>query len=452
LRLVRPFLIPGWVLSALAGSAVAAPPSVILVSIDTLRADRLGCHGHAGARSPAIDALAAGGHLFTGAVSAAPWTLPAHASLMTSLHARTHRTDDAKRSLPDGATTLAATLRDAGYSTHAVVSGPFMRSEFGLHAGFDTYDESLARGKHEESHGMITSDRIHERALALLDDAPAPFFLFLHYWDVHYDYIPPDPYAEIFDPGYQGDLTGEGFMRNRRIRRDMPAEDLRHLRALYDGEVAWVDRWIGRLLRELESRGLLDEVVVVLTADHGDEFFEHGERGHQHSLYEELVHVPLIVRLPADPGGGRRHAARVELVDVMPTLLDILGVAPPAGLQGRSLGPLLRGGTLADRPAYAETTKAQKDRSEKRRSRSWCVYDGPLKLIVFDGKRHPTELYDLDADPAERRDLGADPRRARLVERWESWMRTTPEGREQANAGVDEATRRTLESLGYVGD
>jgi len=345
--------------------------NIVLISIDSLRADHLGCYGYERDTSPAIDALGAESTLFRNAISQAPWTLPSHASLLTSLYSRTHGADDPDRQLPPTAATLASTLRSAGYSTHGVVSGVFMHSRFGFATGFDSYDDNSARGGHRLSHGAVTSPDTNARAAATLDTVEPPFFLFVHYWDVHYDYIPPAPYDTKFDPDYDGSVTAEHFMKNPEIHREMDSRDLQHVVALYDGEIGWVDEHIGKLIAELKRRELWDDTIVVLTSDHGDEFFEHGEKGHQHSLYQELLHVPLIVRVPGF--AARQVDARVELIDVMPTLLDLVSVSAPSGLQGRSLAPVLRGEALEPRPAFAETTKTRKDRDVLGKSDSSCV-------------------------------------------------------------------------------
>ena len=238
----------------IAGEIETAGANIILISIDSLRADHLQCYGYQRPTSPAIDALAADAILFERASSQAPWTLPSHASLLTSLYPRSHQATKLNRSLPRRVSTLASELKRAGYNTHAIVSGPFMQRSFGMAQGFDTYDQNLALGGHTKSHKAITSPRIQRRTSRFLDETPSPFFLFLHYWDVHHDYIPHAPYDEMFDPDYEGDLPRLGMISSRRVRSGMPPRDLQHLVALYDGEIRWVDHHIGLLLDELKER------------------------------------------------------------------------------------------------------------------------------------------------------------------------------------------------------
>ena len=426
------------------------PPNILLVSIDSLRADRLGCYGHGRDTSPALDALAQEGILFEHAIAQAPWTLPSHASLFTSLYSPTHRATDPARRLPAHLPTLASVLSEAGYRTHAVVGGTFMQRRFGLDSGFESYDDELARVSHKESHTEVTSPRTNEKALAFLAEVEGPFFLFVHYWDVHYDLIPPAPFDTRFDPDYAGDLTSEDFMRNPRIVEDMPERDLEHLLALYDGEVAWVDQHLGALLDGLEARGLAEDTIVVVTADHGDEFFEHGEKGHQHSLYEELVHVPLVLRVPG--AAARRVSRTVELIDVMPTLLDLVGLEAPPDLRGRSLRPWLEGGELPARPAFSATTKMQKDRSQGEKSEALGVFAGRHKLLLFQEEGLGPELYDLKTDPGEARNLRGNPPQKQLMGLARQWFEDTPEGTAVRNAGLDAETQAELRALGYLGE
>jgi len=425
-------------------------PNIILISIDSLRADHLRCYGYERDTSPVIDALAADGALFEQAVAAAPWTLPSHASLLTSLHSRTHQANDPKRRFPRETVTLASVLKSSGYDTHAVVSGPFMQTRFGMNTGFETYDDELARETHRESHAAVTSPAVHAKAEALLGSMKPPFFLFLHYWDVHYDYIPPEPYARRFDPDYRGSISPTDFMQNKAISRKMPPRDLAHIVALYDGEIAWVDHHIGLLMDELKRRGLYDNAIIILTADHGDEFFEHGGKGHQHSLYEELLHVPWIIKAPRVER-GRRIAQRVSLIDVMPTLLDALALELPPTLQGRSVWPPALGGDLDPTPVFSETTKARKSHRNKRKSTSWAMYSGNRKLILFDKDRYPPELYDLASDPRETRNLFGHSGDSAMLSELKEWFGRTPVGVAALHEGLDAATLRDLEALGYMG-
>lgn len=424
-------------------------PNIVLISIDSLRADHLAYYGHSRDTGPAIDRIGTRGVAFANAVAQAPWTLPSHVSLLTSLYPRTHQVNDPSQRLAPGTDTLAAVLKSAGYATHAIVSGPFMQARFGLDQGFDTYDDSRAQGSHRKSHGAITSPEITAGAVRLLESVQRPYFLFLHYWDVHYDYIPPAPFDTKFDPDYAGAISSADFMRSPAIHADMNPRDLEHLLALYDGEIAWVNSQIRGLLRELKQRSDFDDTIIVVTADHGDEFFEHGEKGHQHSLYQELLHVPLFMRIPGVER-GTTVSQRVQLIDVMPTLLDAAGMPAPHTLQGRSLLPLVQGRPRSNSLCFAETTKARKTREVKLRSRAWCVYDGPFKLILYDRNRYPLELYNLVEDPGEQTNLIGVAPHAGILAKLHHWLETTPENVSVPHEGLDQDTMRELRSLGYL--
>lgn len=426
-------------------------PNLLLISIDSLRADHLGSYGYPRDTSPAIDALAASGVRFENAMAQAPWTLPSHASLLTSLYPRSHGATDRKARLGPRTPSLAGALKKAGYQTHAIVSGTFMQAQFGLDAGFESYDDRIAQGSHSKSHEVVTSPDIHERVVGFLDESEAPFFLFVHYWDVHYDYVAPAPYDTLFDPDYAGDVDSTRFIGNPAIRADMDPRDLQHIVALYDGEIAWVDSHIALLMAELERRQLLHSTIVVLTSDHGDEFYEHGGKGHQHSLYQELVHVPLIIRAPGL--APRTLETPVELVDVMPTLLDLMQLPAPTTMQGQTLAPLLTGDDTshaAEPIQVSETTKARKSRDDSRKSNASTVTQAGRKLIWFDEDRYPPELYELGTDPSEQTNLYPKTGARGLVSELKAWQQRIPAADSHDNEGVDEETRRALEALGYV--
>ena len=282
-----------------------ARPNVVLISIDSLRADHLGTYGYERETSPNIDALAAEGVVFENTVSSSTWTLPAHMSMLSSLNSRVHGVINDRKKLTDAATLVSEVFQRNGWRTAAVVAAPYLNHQFGFAQGFDVYDdETLFFANNSASHVGRTSLKTHQRALELLDDSGTePFFLFLHYWDVHYDYIPPYPFQLMFDPDYEGDISSRRFERSAVINPDMDRLDLEHVVALYDGEIALVDMFLGRLFQQLKRRGLWDETMVIVTADHGDEFFEHGNKGHRKSLYRETLQIPAGHQVPCIPLG-----------------------------------------------------------------------------------------------------------------------------------------------------
>jgi choline-sulfatase len=379
------------------------PRSVLLVTIDTLRADRLGCYGDAAARTRRLDALAAEGTLFERAYTPAPITLPAHASLFTGLLPPAHGVrGNGAFALPAGKPTLAEALRGHGLATAAFVGGFPLSRRFGLDRGFDHYDDQLARasGVHYDFAERRASDVV-DAAISWLAGRPGPVFAWVHLFDPHAPYDPPPAFAVAGDP--------------------------------YRGEIAAVDAALARLLAAWDARPEPD--VVAVTADHGEAFGEHGERSHSLFVYDVTLRVPLLVRAPG-VAAGRRAPGPVSLADLGATLLALAG-APPALPGSNILAP------AAAAPLYAETLAPRLDFgwSDLR-----SIRDGRYKLI-----RAPRpELYDVAADPAETRDLAAaEPATvARLQGALDALLARAGEG--ESRREVDPETAERLRALGYV--
>ncbi len=374
-------------------------PSIILISIDSMRADHLSCCGYRRPTSPNLDSLASTGYLFTQGVAQSSWTLPSHASLLTSLYVKSHGACGAREGVAPDVVTLAEELRGAGYLTAGFVSGPFLLPEYGLHQGFDVYDARCSSIEHADSHHDVTNPCMHRRAVEWLEKwGHTSFFLFLHYWDVHYDYIPPAPYDTIFDPDYDGTVDGRNFAKNERIRAGMPARDLQHIVALYDGEIAYTDAYLGKLFRVVRRLGLHDRTLVIVTSDHGDEFLEHGATGHGHTLYQELIRIPVLWVEPGGTRGPVRVNTTVQLIDIAPSILEFAGIEPSGSLEGRSFLPLLEGKPWGDGVAFSETRSG-----------------GFLKAAVGEHAKiiramlnGQTTAYDLRHDPGERAPIAPD--------------------------------------------
>ncbi|MBW2390805.1 MAG: sulfatase [Deltaproteobacteria bacterium] len=373
-------------------------PNILLVVVDTLRADHLGSYGYTRDTSPHLDSLAADAIRYTRAFSQAPWTTPAMAALMTSRHPASLGITNIQSPLPDDVVLLPEILSRAGYDTAAFVSHSFVSEKWGFARGFDTFDQSQVKG-----HMATTSPRLSDLALAWLEArgvGDAPFFLFVHYFDPHFGYLDQPGFGfGGRDPSYTGSVRS-GVLPARFDKRteSLSDADLRELERLYDSEIALTDRAIGRLLDFLRESDLYDSSLVIVTGDHGEEFLDHGALDHTKTLYDELMNVPLIVKLP-----GRAPAVvdrPVALVDLLPTVTDWLEIEPPDGVRGLSL--------LAEptepRPILLETQRLRRLRG--------VVY-GQHKLIV-DLESGAVELFDLSADPDERNDLSDE--RAELVE------------------------------------
>jgi arylsulfatase A-like enzyme len=274
-----------------------------------------------------------------------------------------------------------------------------------------------------------------------------PLFLFVHLWDVHYDYAAPPEYVRRFDPDYQGQLDARDFEKNEALHAGMPARDLEHLIALYDAEIRFTDDVLGRMLAALGERGMLEDALLVFTADHGEEFFEHGDKGHGHTLFDEVVRVPLIFHWPGHFEAGGVVTDQVCLVDLMPTLLALAGSARPSREQGRDVSPLLRGVALASEPALCEVQMG--------RPRLRALRTSEYKLIEPLGDGGPAYAFDLALDPDERCPLepDGDPWRARLetLERLQDAVEARPGPRARA-AELSDELRRRLGDLGYADD
>jgi arylsulfatase A-like enzyme len=368
-------------------TSVGGRSNVLLVSIDCLRADHVGCYGYARPTTPTIDSLAARGYLFRRAIAQSSWTLPSHASLLTSLYLKSHGVGTSRDALSSQALTLAEVLRDAGYCTAAVVSGGLLAPAYGLSQGFDLYDAVCCTPASTDPRNWCTDSR----ARAWLErGCRAPFFLFLHYWDVHAPYEPPAPYDTLFAPGTHGDSDAGGFSGNERGRMTAASARRDSCVALYDGEIAQTDRYLSKLFRELRELGLSENTLVVVTSDHGDEFQEHGGAGHGHTLFQELVHVPLIWACPGGAAHPRKVDEVVQSIDIAPTVLEFLGLEAPAQMEGSSFMRPLAGKRREPRPAFTELRK------------------GNLKAVVLEesklirrGATQPASAYDLAADPGE---------------------------------------------------
>jgi arylsulfatase A-like enzyme/Tfp pilus assembly protein PilF len=397
--------------------------NILLITIDTLRWDHLGCYGNTRAATPALDALASRGVRFETAVAHVPLTAPSHASILTGLTPVRHGVrDNGGYALPHGVPTLASRLRASGYRTGAFVSGFPLDRRFGLGAGFDEYDDRLTRTAGRAPYTERRADVTTDHVIGWLDrQEPAPdgggtsvgpWFIWVHYFDPHAPYIPPEPFAGRF--------------------ADRP----------YDGEVAFVDSQIGRLLQHLDTRGEAMRTLVLVTADHGESFSEHGEDTHGVFVYDATLRVPFII---AGPGAniGQASSVLARSIDVVPTLLDLGGLGVPRDVDGRSLRQAIDGGSLADEPAYIESLMAARHLGwsplQGFRSASWKYIRAPRP-----------ELYDLRRDPGERQNRIAD-HRAQAAS-FESLLRaqTPSAGASAAATSTGPVADAQLRALGYL--
>ena len=418
-------------------------PNLFLISLDTLRADRLGCYGYARPTSPELDRFAEGAMLFTNAYSPEPFTLTAHMSMLTSLYPSAHGVGK-QRALPREVPTLASILRREGYATAAVVDvAHWMSPSFGFDRGFERYHVM-------PDYAEVKVDGI----LDLLDDMDRrPLFLFAHFYDVHsdkrqlpYEAAPED--VESFAAWYVGDFDGcneQGecasellFAMGDRGER-LEDDEREYVSSLYDAGLRTLDRELGRLFRGLRQRGLFDDSVVLITADHGEEFFEHGMAMHRQN-FDECLRVPFLLRTPGGRAG--RSDELVSLVDVMPTLLSYCGARPEL-TQGVSLAPLVAGGQL-ERPREHVLIDGQAPQLGLR-TRRWSLVPTRGRVAAFDLTADPLQVSEVqDADLAGLREL---------LEREAERMRAL--GARFGPGERRELSRDDLEllrALGYAGD
>jgi choline-sulfatase len=409
----------GWLgdLRAPFAARVPSRPHILLITLDTTRADHIGAYGYTLARTPQLDRLAAEGVLFERAVAAAPITLPAHASVLTARYPFSHGVrNNGTFSLSASMPTLATALHAAGYRTAAFVSAFVLDRRFGLARGFDRYDDHMETGAPATAELERRGDRSALAAGAWLAEHArerGPFFLWLHLYDPHDPYDPPPPFRDAF--------------------ADRP----------YDGEIAFDDDVVRSLVDRLDRADVLASTIVAVIGDHGESLGDHGEVTHSMFVYESALRVPMILRWPGRLRAGTRVRALVRGIDLAPTLLDLAGLPSLDGAQGQSLVPLVRAGTAGPASAYGETyfplfymdwaplKSIQDDR--------WKFIDAPMP-----------ELYDLAADPREQTNLAArEPARVAALGRALASLAggtgaMTPRG-------IDRETAEKLAALGYVG-
>jgi len=427
-------------LAAWQSLAVSQGPNVLLISVDTLRADHLGCYGAARDTSPNMDALARRGVLFERAYAQAPWTLPSMASVVSSLYPSEHSADAFNRRIPLDVTTLAERLRSRLYRTTGIVAHHFTGRELGFSQGFEAFDETHILGAEGVSSPELTQAAIR----SLEANRRASFFLWVHYFDPHYSYVSHEEFP--WSRGYTGPLPKIlKVVQFSHEKRELSEADVQYIRDVYDEEVSFTDRHIGELLRALDRLGLSESTLVVLVGDHGEEFLDRGNFGHGSRVYEELAHVPLIIAGPGVGTGGRRAAQVVETRSIATTVSSACGLGD-GGFSGMDL--LAAAANDAPGVAFIEGSHAWGIADRK-----FGVVSSQWKLIEsVDSRRF--ELYDLKTDPGEVKDLfgSPDPVAAaasrELAEKLSAFHRMKRRDGEQATLNPE--TEEQLRSLGYL--
>lgn len=393
--------------------------NVLLITMDTTRADRIGCYGYENAKTPQIDALAAGGVRFARAYSPVPLTLPSHSSILTGKYPYAHHVrNNGSYHLPPDQVTLAEILKGKGLATSAFVASFTLDSRFGLDQGFDVYNDTFdSRQALKNFRSERPADQVASAFLNWFqNNADKRFFSWVHFYDPHLPYSPPPP----FDRDFQGHP--------------------------YDGEIAFMDREIGRIVRALEERDLLKTTLIILAGDHGEALGEKKEIDHGLFIYEPTIRVPLILCGPSPWPRAAVINSRVRLVDILPTVLDLLDIKSPKNISGQSLLPYIRGKKAEDLPSYAETFCPRENYGW---SELYGLLDGPWKYI----RAPKPELYNLAADPAEEKNLIQEESRfaAELSRKLAGMVAAGEAGAPGSERRVSPEEEQKLKSLGYVG-
>src|ERR1700693_1981959 len=417
-------------------AAVAAPPNVILITLDTVRADRMGFLGSTLGLTPNLDALARHSVVFTHAYSQAPFTAPSHATILTGTYPQFHQVEDFQVPLAKDLPYAPAILKAHGYHTAAfvgaIVRDPTQGLAIGLDRGFDTYDAGFHLALPGEDHYSSTDRRggvVVAHALAwLIKRPPGPFFIWVHLYDPHFPYEPLEPFKS------------------------------RYKSAPYDGEIAYSDSALGKLLNYLRAHGLFENSVIAVMSDHGESLGDHGEEFHGFFLYDATIHVPLLVKLPGDRFAGKRIENQVGLVDVLPTILELIGIAVPLEVQGESLlgmmtkpkpTPAASGeaapASSPSRPQYSETEYGV-------RAYGWSGVRSLRidKYLFIEAPRR--ELYDLASDPKAEHDVSATSKAVAdtLQSQLDAFRRKTTNAGEAASSIIDPEAQEKLAALGYT--
>ncbi len=427
-----------------APSECSEPKNVILISLDTLRADHMSLYGYERETVPILEQLAARGAVFENCMSAAPWTVPSHSSMLTSTYASEHGARNNDLRLAGSPPTLTRILKSHGYRTTASVSALNASSKYGLDQDFDVFDEP-PRGRARIPGNRVT-DILLDRLERIKDK---PFFAFGHFFDAHPGFDPFPKYDDLWGDHFPTEVTKfENLERYAGADLDMDPEDLEDLLNVYDGRIRFMDDQVGRILQFLDDNGLTDKTIVAVVSDHGEAWEENGYQGHRYYLHRDVIRVPLLIAYPGAPEGGIRVATQVRTIDLAPTLLQLAGCGSAPTFRGEALIPQIEAGTLTDLPAFAETTEYLESR---------MISEGGLKLIL-DPYQQTIELYDTAADPRESNNLASarpadvDRLRARLYE-IERMLRARREVHQRAGGttvGLDEDERKALRSLGYL--
>lgn len=412
------------------------PYNLIVISLDTLRADRLSAYGYARATSPAIDAFAANSVLFEKAIAVSSWTLPAHASLFTGVYPSSHGAITSSSRISGEIPMLAEILRERGYSTFGFTGGGYLAGRFGFKRGFEKYlitEKNRKKGLPGLANSLETARQVIQ---SLAEDKP--YFVFVHTFDVHCPYTPSDRYAAMFNNAGAVEVTGECRSWKRQQTQPISAPEAAALSDLYDGSIREVDDALAPFFSFLRDSGQLKKTVVVITSDHGEDFLQHGTVGHETGLFKELLHVPLIVAAPGLKAGRVRELA--GQIDIMPTIIELLGLPLLPHFQGRSLAGVVQE-EQGERVRYSELARHQNLRSRF----------GQTTHLIVDVEKEALLFFDHMADPDEQRNLGEGAAAVgRAKNELQKFFEALPKRLGEEAGGAKEEELERLRSLGYL--
>jgi len=429
-------------------------PSILMISIYTLRADHLGCYGYEHNTSPNIDKLAADSVLFERHYSASSWTLPSHLSLLTSTFPSMHQNMHPETRPERDVIMLQSILKGFNYYTFAYTTWFFVSPMFGFDYDFDQFIYSSGS----------PAPKVAGRTITQLKNFPhGSFFFFLHFIDPHYNYNPPEKFRKKFVKSYSGKLSnlnaGDWTVFSKYGENDLSSKDLSHIISLYDGEIAYTDDSLGRLFDKLRNLGLYDNMFIILTSDHGEEFLDHGNWMHTQRLFEEITHVPLIIKFPTNKYRGMRIRTPVSQLDVLPTLLDFLNIPSPQQTSGVSLIPVIKGTSESRKKMIISET------TDKASSPKFALYDAAYKYIqTMPGSKKVEKskltvddhLFNLIEDPKENKNIvDIDRNKAeyfrrhlkRFLDRTRKYYMLLKTG---LGENLDPKTKTMLRGLGYI--
>ncbi len=436
--------------------------NVILISVDTLRADHLGCYGYERNTSPNIDALASDSVTFLNTYSSSPWTLPSHVSILTSLHGVNHQVSYEDESMDPSIITLADVLRVNQFYCAALTGGGFVHAKYGFSKGFNSYsDEGGILRQDSAEHLFHATSRWLER------EKDKSFFLFLHTFQPHNPYACPYPYKTMFieEDAKWKHIDLQSYLGGKPgIFKELTEKELQNIKGLYDGEIRYTDEeFIAPLIKKLKHMGLYDKTMIIFISDHGEEFYEHQGWGHGHSLYDESLKVPLIIKFPGSRFRGRRISNFVSLVDIFPTILDELGVSMrDLDIDGKSLFPVITGKQKEDRIFLADVASNVLDSHIPQKI---STNKGKEKLIL--NKKFskedleffisqppvlkPIEIYNLIMDPGEQRNIADEQAElANLIIQKINKIYKEAKIKKTGKLELDEELKKQLKALGYI--